>query len=159
MSNPTPAQIRRIFLSPRPNVALMTAADLLGVTLKELKRDIDDGVIVATSTALGVRISREEMIAAAMRVWEQAVIEDALGEDAAVVLPEAIRLVLLRVRVPRYQRDMLVALAQKHSTTIDEIVTRELEDVACAHAVELAGVVPTLATGLSWPEDVGGAAG
>lgn len=159
MQQPTPAQIRRIFLSPRPNVALMTAADLLGMTLQDLKRDIDDGVIVATSTRLGVRIGREEMIAAAMRLWEQAVIEDALGEDAAVVLPEAIRLVLLRVRVPRYQRDMLVALAQKHGTTIDEIVTRELEDVACAHAVELAGVVPTLDAGLSWPEDAASAAG
>lgn len=73
-------------------------------------------------------------------MWEQTVIEDALGEDAAVVLPEGIRLVLLRVRVPRYQPDMLVAPAQKHGTTIDEIVTREPEDVACAHAVELAGV-------------------
>jgi len=38
----------------------------------------------------------------------------------AAVLPEAIRLVLLRVRVPRWQRDMLVALARKHGTTVDE---------------------------------------
>jgi hypothetical protein len=125
MPNPTPDQIRRIFLSPRPHLAFMTAADLLGMTLKDLKRDIDDGVIVATSTPLGVRITREEMIAAAMRLWAQTVIEDALGADAAAVLPEAIRLVFLRVRVPRYQRDMLVALAQRH---VDEIVTRELED-------------------------------
>ena len=149
MPNPTPAQIRRIFLSPRPYLPLMTAADLLGVSLKELKRDIDDGVIVATSTPLGVRISREEMMAAAMQLWEQTVIEDALGEDAAAVLPEAIRLVLLRVRVPRYQRDMLAALAQRDGTTIDEIVTRELEDVACAHAQELADAVPSLAIGLA----------
>ena len=71
MPNPTSAQIRRIFLSPRPHLTLMTAAELLGMTLKELKRDIDDGVIVASSTPLGVRISREEMIATAMRLWEQ----------------------------------------------------------------------------------------
>jgi hypothetical protein len=51
-------------------------------------------VIVVTSTLLGPRISREELIAAAMRMWEQTVIEDALGDDAATVLPEAIRLVL-----------------------------------------------------------------
>lgn len=132
MRDPSPAQIRRIFLSPRPHLALMTAADLLGMTLKDLVRDIDDGVILATSTPLGVRISREEMMATARRLWEQTVIEDAL-EDAAAVLPEAIRLVLLRVRVPRYQRDVLVALAQRYGTSVDEIVTRELEDVACAH--------------------------
>jgi hypothetical protein len=148
---PPPSHIRQIFLNSRPNVALMTAAELLGMTLKELKRDIGDGVIVATSTCLGARITREELIAAAMRLLEQAAIEDALGEDAAAVLPEAIRLVLLRVRVPRYQRDVLVALAQKHATTVDEIVTRELEDVVCAHAIELAEVVPTLGVGLSWP--------
>jgi hypothetical protein len=148
MPTATPAQIRRIFLSPRANVALMTAADLLGVSLTELKRDIDNGVIVATSTPLGERVSREEMIAAAMRLWEQTVIEDALGEDAASVLPEAVRLVLLRVRVPRYQRDMLVELARRHGTSVDEIVTRELEDVACANAEELAQAVPSLAIGL-----------
>jgi len=131
---------------------LIRFAAIRKLLLTELKRDMDDGVIVATSTGLGLRISREELMAAAMRLWEQATIEDALGEDAAAVLPEAIRLVLLRVRVPRYQRDMLVALAQKHGTTIDEIVTRELEDVACAHALELAAVVPTLDAGLSWPD-------
>jgi hypothetical protein len=148
MPNPTPAQIRRIFLSPRPHLTLITAADLFGMRLKDLKRDIDDGVIVATSSLLGVRIGREEMIATAMRLWEQTVIEDALGDEAVVVLPEAIRLVLLRVRVPRYQRDVLVALARRHGTSVDEIVTRELEDVACAHAEELAGTVPSLAIGL-----------
>jgi hypothetical protein len=152
MHPPSPSHIRQIFLNPRPNVALMTAAELLGVTMKELKRDIEGGVIVATSTCLGPRIGREELIAAAMRTWEQAAIEDALGEDAAAVLPEAIRLVLLRARVPRYQRDVLVALAQKHGTTVDDILTRELEDVACAHAIELAELVPSLDAALGWPE-------
>ena len=85
-------------------------------------------------------------------MWEQAAIEDALGEDAASVLPEAIRLVLLRVRVPRYQRDVLVALAQKHATTVDEIVTRELEDVVCADVIELAELVPGLDAALAWPD-------
>lgn len=154
MPKPTAAHIRQIFLNPRPHIALMTAADLLGMTFSDLKRDIEDGVIVATSTGIGLRISREEMLAAAMRLCEQAAIEEALGEDAAGVLPEAIRLVLLRVRVPRYQRDVLVALARKHGTSVDAIVSRELEDVACAHAEELAGSVPSLRVGLSWPEEV-----
>ena len=29
-------------------------------------------------------------------------------------------------------------LARRHRTTVDEVPTRELEDVACAHAEELA---------------------
>lgn len=60
------------------------------MTLKDLKSDIDNGVIVAASTPL----------------------------------------------------------AQRHGTSVDEIVTRELEDVACAHAQELADAVPSLAIGL-----------
>jgi len=138
-----------------PHLDLLSAARLLGITLEELARDIDDGVIVAASTRGGVRISRREMIAAAMRVWEQTVIEDALGVDAAAVLPEAIRLVPLRVRVPRYQHDVLVALAARRRTSVDEIVTRELEDVACAHAEELAAAVPSLVIGLGSGTDAG----
>jgi len=151
MQSSSADRIRRIFLNRSPNFALITAAELLGITMEELKRDIDDGAIVAVSTGVGMRVPKEELIAAAMRVWEQGVIEAALGDDAAKVLPEAIRLVLLRVRVPRYQRDMLVALAKRHGTTVDAVLTRELEDVACAHAEELAAIVPTLAAALAWP--------
>jgi hypothetical protein len=139
MPLPTPDDIRRIFLNPRPHVALTTAAGLLGMTMAELRRDIDDGVIVVTSTPLGPRISREEMIATAMRRWEQTLIEDALGDDAETVLPEAIRLVLLRVRVPRYQRDVVVALAQREGVAVDEIVSRELEDLVCSVGSDFGG--------------------
>jgi hypothetical protein len=149
MSNHDPHNIRRIFLTPRPNVALFTAADLLGTTLAELKRDIDDGVIVAVSTPLGPRMSKEELMAAAMRVWEQSAIETALGEDAAALLPEAIRLVELRARVPRYQRDVLRELARREGTSVDAVLARELEDVASAHAEELASVLPGLADALA----------
>jgi hypothetical protein len=122
----------------------MTAADLLGTTLKELKQDIDDGVIVAVSTPLGPRLSKEELIATAMQRWEQSVIEDALGEDAASLLPEAIRLVELRARVPRYQRDVLRELARREGTSVDAVLARELDDVASAHAEELASALPEL---------------
>jgi hypothetical protein len=153
MNETTRTRIRHIFLSSRPTFALMPAAELLGITLKELKRELETGSIVAVSTRLGHRVSREEMIAAAMRTWEQSVIEEALGDDAAAVLPEAIRLVELRARVPRYQRDMLRYLAQRHGTSVDDVLTRELEDVACAHSEELAAAVPGFAFALAWPEN------
>jgi hypothetical protein len=86
-----------------------------------------------------------------MQKWEHAVIEEALGEDAASVLPEAIRLVELRARVPRYQREMLQVLARQEGTSVDAVLTRELEDVASAHAEELALAMPELAVALAWP--------
>jgi hypothetical protein len=119
---------------------------------EELKREVETGAIVAGSTRLGQRVGREEMIAAAMRVYEQAVIEEALGTEAAEVLPEAIRLVELRARVPRYQREMLRYLARRDGTSVDRVLARELEDVACAHSEELAAAVPGFADAMAWPE-------
>src|SRR4051812_43984155 len=151
MDESTRQNIRHIFLSPTPTFALLPSANLLGMTFEGLKREIADGSIVAVSTRLGQRVTREEMIATAMRMWEQGTIEEALGEDAARVLPEAIRLVELRARVPRYQKDMLHYLARRDGTTVDDVLARELEDVACAHAEELAGVVAGFEAALAWP--------
>ncbi len=151
MTPTDPYDIRRIFLTPRPNLPLMTAAERLGMSLQELKRDIADGAIVAVSTRVGTRVTKEEMIATAMRLWDQSVIEEALGDDAATLIPEAIRLVELRARVPRYQRDVLRELARRDGTSVDAVLTRELEDVASAHAEELAVVLPDLAAALAWP--------
>jgi hypothetical protein len=64
----------------------------------------------------------------------------ALGDAAPAVLPEAIRLVQLRARVPRYQRDVLVALARQEGTSIDAILQSQLEDLACANAAELSSL-------------------
>jgi len=152
MNEATRQSIRRIFLAPRPNVALLTAAGLLGVEFQALKREIAEGSILTVSTGVGERVPKEEMIAAAMRIWPQVVIEDALGDDAPRVLPDAIRLVELRARVPRYQRDMLCWLADQSDTTVDEVLTRELEGVASAYAEELAMGLPDFAPALAWPK-------
>lgn len=151
MDEATRERIRHIFLWPRPNFPLMTAAGWLGMSFEELKKEIADGVILTVSTQLGKRITHEEMVAAAMRIWEQGVIEEALGDDAAGVLPEAIRLVELRARIPRYQREMLHYLARRNDTTVDEVLAGELEDVACAHAEELSQALPGFANALAWP--------
>src|SRR5712671_2363283 len=144
------SDIRNIFLSPRQSCALMTASLLFGMTLKELKKEIEDGAIVAVSNRVGQRIAREELMAVAMQKWDQATIEEALGDDAAAVLPEAIRLVELQARIPRYQRDMLRWFARRDETTVDAVLSRELEDVACAHAEELSAAVPGFEAALAW---------
>ena len=137
MDEITRRSIRHIFLSQNPTFALLPAAKLLGIPFEALKREISDGSIVAVSTRLGQRIPREEMIAAAMRTWELAVIEAALGDQAAAVLPEAIRLVELRARVPRYQKEMLRYLARQEGTSIGTILSRELEGMASALSINL----------------------
>ena len=148
----TRTRIRHIFLSPRPHFPLNTVAELLEMPVEELKSEIKDGGIVAVSTAVGVRVTREEMVAAAMGRWELAVIERALGREASRVLPEAIRLVDLRARVPRYQKEMLRYLARQEGTSIGTILSRELEDMASARAEEVAVAVavPSVAVALQF---------
>ena len=148
MNDTTQSRIRHIFLSPRPHFPLNTVADLLEMPLAELKKEIEDGGIVAVSTGMGVRVTREEMVAAAMSRWELAVIEKALGKEAKRVLPEAIRLVELRARVPRYQKEMLRYLARQEGRSIGAVLSRELEDMASARPEELAAAVPSVAIAL-----------
>ena len=61
--------------------------------------------------------------------------------------------------MPRYQREMLRYLARHHGTTVDEVLARELEGVACAHSAELAASVPGFDMALAWPEKAGGSVG
>jgi len=49
------------------------------------------------------------------------------GEGGVAGLPEAIRLVELRARVPRYQKGMLQYLARQEGTSIGAVLSRELE--------------------------------
>ena len=143
--------IRQIFLSHRPNFVLMTASILLGMSYPDLQKAIADGAIVASSTRLGLRISREEMVAVAFDRYEQALIEDALGDEAASILPEALRLVELRARVPRYQREMLRYFARRDATSMDSVLSAQLDDVASANSEELCAQVPGFSEGFGWP--------
>jgi hypothetical protein len=79
-----------------------------------------------------------------MLKWEQSVIEDALGEDAAVVLPEAIRLVELRAAGAAVSAGDAAGAGAVGGTSVDHLLTRELEDLTSAHAEELVAAVPEL---------------
>jgi hypothetical protein len=88
-----------------------------------------------------------------MRLWEQAVIEEALDDDdAAAVLPAALRLADLPARVPWYLREMLRRIATQLGTSVDDALTRELEARASACSEELATSIPGFAAALAWPE-------
>lgn len=145
-------RIRHIFLHQRPHVSINTAALLLGWSRAQMKAAIAAHEIELTSTPLGRWVWREELMAKALELWPVVTIEEALGADAERVLPEAIRTCELRARVPRYQADMLEYLADERGTTISDVLTRELDDVANAHAEELSRVIPGFRVALTWPD-------
>jgi hypothetical protein len=144
-------RIRRIFLQVRPYVSIRQAAWLLGWTWEEMQTAVAEGMVDLTTTPLGKWFGREELFAKALEAWPLEVIEDALGDEAARILPQALRTAELRVRLPRFQIDMLRYFARQEATTVSVIVSGELEHLANANLAELSANVPGFGEAAAWP--------
>jgi hypothetical protein len=144
------ARIRHIFLHPRPHVSISQATDLLGWTYSQMTATIAAGEVELRTTPLAKWFPREELRAKALELWTLDLIEDALGPDAARVLPQALRTAELRVRVPRHHIDMLHYYADRDRTTVSGILTRELDGMASADADTLTAAIPNFAAALAW---------
>jgi hypothetical protein len=82
----------------------------------------------------------------------QAVIEHALDRAVTSVMPELVRLAELRVTIPRYQTVMLSKLAERENTSIDELLSRHLLDLASAEVDWLNETIPQFTLAMRWPE-------
>jgi hypothetical protein len=94
------------------------------------------------------------MRAKALEIWPLHVIEEALGDDADGILPQAIRCAELRVRLPRHQIDMLEYRAEQQETTVSGVLERKLDGIASAHIEELSAALPGFAEAMAWPDTV-----
>jgi hypothetical protein len=147
------SRIRHIFLQPRPHVSIMQAEGLLGWTRKQMYEAIENGEVELWTTPLGKWFPRTEMMAKALEIWPMHVIEEALGDDADGVLPQAIRSAELRIRLPRHHIDMLEYRADQQETTVSGVLARELDGIASAHIEELSAALPGFAEAMAWPGD------
>jgi len=148
-------RIRTIFLHQRPHVSIAEATVLLGWSRGEMSRAIAAGEVEVTATAVGKWLWREELMAKALELWPAEAIEEALRADAAKVLPEAVRLIDLHVRLPRHQVAMLEHFAEREHASVSSVLARELDGVASAYADELSGAVRGFADALAWPDAEG----
>ena len=112
---------------------------------------IEAGEVELWTTPVGKWFPRAEMMAKALEVWPLHVIEEALGDDADGVLPQAIRCAELRVRLPRHHIDMLEYRADQQETTVSGVLARELDGIASAHIEELSAALPGFAEAMAWP--------
>ena len=145
-------RIRFIFLHPRPHVSIAEATVLLGWSRGEMSHAIAAGEVEVAATSVGKWLWREELMAKALEIWSPEVIEDALGADAKGVLPEAVRLIDLHVRLPRHQVAMLEHFAERERTTVSSVLARELDGVVSAHADELSSAIVGFADAFAWPD-------
>jgi hypothetical protein len=148
-------RIRTIFLHQPPSVTIAEATVLLGWSRGEMSTAIAAGEVEITSTAVGKWVWREELMAKALELWSPEVIEEALGAEAEGVLPEAVRLIDLHVRLPRHQVAMLEHFAERDGTSVSGALARELDGVASANADELSWAVAGFADALAWPDAEG----
>ncbi len=144
-------RIRAIFLHHESRVTIADAAGLLGWSRAEMNAAIRDGEIEVVDTCSGKRVELRELAAYALQQWPLTDIEEALGRDATIILPPALRTRKLTVRLPRYQIGALEVLAGDGRESVDAMLTRMLEELADLNQQRLARVIPGLAEAMAWP--------
>jgi hypothetical protein len=145
-------RIRAIFLHHEPRVTIDDAAGLLGWSRAEMDATIRDGEIEIVETCSGKWIELRELAAYALQEWSLTAIEEALGRDATLVLPPALRTRKLTVRLPRYQIGALQVLADDGRESVDAMLMRMFEELTDLNHERLARVIPGLAEAIAWPE-------
>lgn len=145
------SNIRRLFLKPEASYPLDDAAKLLGMKQKRLQAWVEAGEIEALHTCTGVVLPWEELASFAMEWWSQEAVEEALGRDAASVIPELLRLAELEVRIPRMEVVALERAAGREGKTVDAVLARELLDFVSANAEWLSEEVVGFSEAFVWP--------
>ncbi len=144
-------RIRTIFLHPRPYVSIGEAAWILGWPAEEMERAIVTRDIEVTATCSGREIAAEEVLAKVRAFWPVEVIEEALGAQAARVLPPGLRTRRVNLRLPSYQAAMLEYLAAKQETTVGHLLWFQLDELGSEHLEELSAAIPGFEEAFVWP--------
>jgi hypothetical protein len=146
------ARIRAIFLHGEPYVTITEAARLLGWSRSAMDRAIRDGEVEVTTTCSGPRFDIRELAEKALDLWTLPVVEAALGRDASLIFPPAVRTRKLVLRLPAYQVEALRILAGDASESVDTMLERMFSELADIHSERLAPVIPGLAEAIAWPQ-------
>ncbi|HYI09839.1 MAG TPA: hypothetical protein VEK57_12315 [Thermoanaerobaculia bacterium] len=145
-------RIRAIFLHHESRVTIADVAGLLGWPRAEMNAAIRHGEIEAVETCSGKRIELRELAAYALQQWPLTAVEEALGRDATLILPPALRTRKLTVRLPQYQIGALQVLADDGRESVDAMLTRMFEELTDVNQERLARLIPGLAEAIAWPE-------
>jgi excisionase family DNA binding protein len=152
-------RIRSIFLHHEARVTIGEAAELLGWSRGEMDAAIANGEIEVVGTGSGTRIEVRELAEVALQRWSLVTIEEAMGRDAASVLPPGLRTRKFTVRLPRYQIGALEVLAEDGREPVEAMLMRMFEELTDLHHERLARVIPGLGEAMAWPARTAGSVG
>lgn len=134
--------IRELFLQRQPSYRLSEAARLLGITRGKLEREARADQEEAYRVNGRWRFTWRQVAHRAFRRWTLAEIHDALGDDAASVLPPLLTLRTVTVRLPEYIVRAIEVSAATDDMTIDDWLHHELTDFAGAIATTMERRIP-----------------
>lgn len=153
MSDPSLIErIRAIFLHQESRVTIIDAARMLGWTRAELNAAIRNGDIEPVTTCSGTMIALREVAMQALELWSLNTVEDALGADAKLIMPPALRTRKFTVRLPVYQIGALKVLAEDGRESVDTMLMRMFEELTDLNKERLSRLIPGLAEAIGWPE-------
>jgi hypothetical protein len=123
-------RIRVLFLDRQESYSLPEVSRLTGTPARALRREVARGGHDATKERGQWRFLWRQAVYVAMDRWTLAEIHEALGSDAAAVLPPLLALRSVTIRLPEYIVLALEAVAAEHNTTLDGALHEELTDFA-----------------------------
>lgn len=144
-------RIRSIFLQDEAYVTIEAAGRLLGMSREELAAAVEGGEIETVRGCRGPMVEVRELAEQAVHVWAIDEIEEALGREAALVLPAGVRTRRFAARLPRYLVAALQCLAEENGESVDALLTRELHGLAYPHRERLGAAIAGFAEAVNWP--------
>ncbi len=123
-------RIKTLFLQPAESYGLSEGARLLGISPATLKREAEDDRREDYRSGGAWRFMWRQLACIALRRWTLADVQDALGSDAATILPPLLALRAVTLRLPAFIVCTLETIASRDGTTIDACLHQELMDFA-----------------------------
>jgi hypothetical protein len=144
-------RIRALFLHPAESYYLAEGARLLGISPGKLKREASFDRCEDYRREGKWRFTWRQLALIAFKQWTLAEVVDALGADAAAVLPPLLALRSVTLRLPEYILRALETIASEDGTTVDAILHGELLDFAGTVADRMEAKVPGLRAAYHFP--------
>jgi hypothetical protein len=135
-------RIQTLFLHPVESYRLAEGARILGVSPATLRREAEDDRREEYRSGDKWRFSWRQLACIALRRWSLGEVQDALGSEAATVLPPLLALRTVTVRLPAFVVIALEAIANRNATTLDACLHQELMDFAGVWSEEMEEIHP-----------------
>jgi hypothetical protein len=135
-------RIQALFLHPAESYCLSEAARLIGISSGVLRREAEEDQRDAYRSNGSWQFTWRQVACIALRRWSLAEVHDALGSEAATVLPPLLALRSLTIRLPEYIVRAMEAMADEDATTLDDWVHHELVDFAGTVVDRMEAILP-----------------